>query len=83
MLVHSDIPQIENVTTIIFTDDTVVLTSGKTNEETVRKRQQASDNIWTKTWKFKINEHKLIHVDFTLHIKTNVYVLVTFNNNIQ
>ena len=50
-----------------FADDTAIMTVGDSVEEATKKLQWAVDKVnkWTKTWLVKLNEAKLVHVDFT------------------
>jgi hypothetical protein len=50
-----------------FADDTTVMAIGETVDISTRKLQSAVNKvaIWTRKWRKKLNESKLIHVDFT------------------
>lgn len=67
LLYTSDIPETHNVKVATFADDTALLAVGKTMEESVGKLQQAANNIydWTKKWRIRLNETKTVLVNFT------------------
>lgn len=57
----------------IFTDDTAIRLTQKTDEEvSLFKLQTATDAVgkWTKIWRIKLNKSKAIHVNF-INIKRN------------
>ena len=58
--------------TASFADDTAILATGNTIEESTNKLQKATDTVsnWTKRWRIKLNETKSIHVNFT-NVKVN------------
>lgn len=67
LLYTSDIPSLEYETIATFADDTAIMAVGKNHEEATEKLQTSIDriNIWTNTWRIKLNENKSVHVDFT------------------
>ncbi|XP_039297911.1 uncharacterized protein LOC111054701 [Nilaparvata lugens] len=64
---HGDLPELEHDTVATFADDTAVLTLGDNSQESMRKLQDAADEIssWAKLWKIKVNETKSVQVNFT------------------
>ena len=49
-----------------FADDTVIKAVGGDVKEATDKLQRPADEInWTRQWLIKLNEDKLIHVNFT------------------
>ena len=67
LLFTNDVPTSSNFFTATFADDTVLLTTGKTAQESTESLQAALDTIttWTKRWRIKLNNLKSVHVDFT------------------
>jgi hypothetical protein len=50
-----------------FADDIAVMAIGGSVENSTRKLQPAVNKvaIWTRKWRIKLNESKLVHIDFT------------------
>jgi hypothetical protein len=50
-----------------FADDTAVMATRETVDISIRKLQSALNKvaIWTRKWRIKLNEPKLVHIDFT------------------
>lgn len=67
LLYTCDIPELENNTIATFADDTAIMATGSSHKEAVEKVQLAINKVydWTQKWKIKLNESKLIHIDFT------------------
>lgn len=67
ILFTRDIPTPPEAKIATFADDTVILVTGSTIQETTTKLQLATDDIlnWTKMWRIKLNETKSVHVNFT------------------
>jgi hypothetical protein len=63
----SDLPQPEEATVTAFADDTAIMAVGDSVKEATEKLQPAVDEVnnWTRKWLIKINEAKLVYVDFT------------------
>lgn len=64
LLYTSDIPDLDHETIATFADDTAVITVGSDHEEAAEKLQTSINkiNIWTKTWRIKLNENKSVHI---------------------
>lgn len=88
LLYTSDVPTSSMYFIASFADDTALLTTGNTVEESTEALQKAVDsvNIWTKKWRIKLNNLKSVHVDFTnlqIHHK-NIYidnVVIPYSNS--
>lgn len=67
LLYINDVPKTTNCTIATFADDTAVMATGNSIEESTRKLQQAADNIatWTYKWRIKLNETKSTYINFT------------------
>ena len=60
-------PKTSNCTIATFADDTAVLATGNSIEESTVKLQRTADNIatWTRKWRIKLNEEKSTYINFT------------------
>lgn len=81
LIYTSDLPVIDNIKVATFADDTALMASGRSIEESSSKLQEANNTItnWCKRWKIKLNEAKSVHVNFTLK-KIENPPNVTLNN---
>lgn len=72
LLYTYDLPSYSECTIGTFADDTVIVATGKTNETSTIKLQNALAKIdsWTEKWGLKLNSSKSVHVDFTQKTKT-------------
>ena len=77
-----DLPKLGINTIATFADDTAVMATGKSIEETSKKLQDSVSEIhkWTKKWRIKLNEAKSTHVDFT---NKKIIHIPVFINNIE
>jgi hypothetical protein len=50
-----------------FADDTAVMAIRETVDISIRKLQSSVNkvDIWTRTWRIKLNESKSVHIDIT------------------
>ena len=78
-LLHaSDLPQHGEADVTTFADDTAIMGVRDSVEEATEKLQRPVDKVsdWTRKWLIKLNEAKLVHVDFTNkrchHIQTTI-----------
>jgi hypothetical protein len=72
-LLHiNDLPRTLYSTTAMFADDTAVMAVGECNENLTKKLQSSLNKIaiWTKKWRFKLNESISVHIDFTKKLIT-------------
>jgi hypothetical protein len=67
LLYTSDIPNLKEVKTATFADDTTILATEGNVEESTSKLQRAATAVsnWTKKWRIKLNETKSTHINFT------------------
>ena len=67
LLYINDVPKTSNCTIATFADDTAVLATGNSIEESTVKLQRTADNIatWTRKWRIKLNEEKSTYINFT------------------
>ena len=67
LIYTNDIPQSEEIHIATFADDTAILATGKTIEESTSKLQGTINRIhnWTSNWRIKLNESKSIHINFS------------------
>lgn len=67
LLFTADIPLDKNVMMATFADDTAILATDKSVNQTVNNLQTAMNKIhnWTQRWRIKLNETKSTHINFT------------------
>ena len=67
LIYTSDVPTSSNFFTATFADDTALLATGKSVEESSAVLQNAINLVheWTNKWRIKLNNLKSVHVDFT------------------
>lgn len=71
----------EDVSIATFADDTALMATAATVEESMGKLQEAANRIlhWCNFWRIKLNESKSVHVDFTLR-NIERHRILTINN---
>jgi ABC-type oligopeptide transport system ATPase subunit len=74
LLRTSFLQQPEEATVATFADDTAIMALGDSVERDTEKLRRAGDKVnkWTRKWLNKLNEAKLINVDFT-NKDVNIY----------
>ena len=67
LLYTSDVPTSSNYYVASFADDTALLCTGDTVEESTTSLQTAVNAVssWTKRWNLKLNNSKSVHIDFS------------------
>lgn len=67
LLFTYDIPCPDGCQIATFADDTAILATAKTSEESTEKVQEALTHItsWTSQWRIHLNNDKSVHIDFT------------------
>jgi hypothetical protein len=66
LLYINDLPGTLNCTIATFTDDTAIMATGNTLDESTTKMQRAADDVtWTRNWRIKLNETKFTYINFT------------------
>ena len=79
----ADIPVTQNTFIGTFADDTVIMSTGDSQQHAIKNLQLALDKInnWTLDWKIKLNELKSVHVTYALRrINNNLH---TYLNGVQ
>ena len=78
LLYTSDVPTNLTCFTATFADDTALLTTGNSVKESTEALQTAINSVlqWTNKWRIKLNNLKLVHVDFSTKQITplNIYI---------
>ncbi|VVC38482.1 Reverse transcriptase domain [Cinara cedri] len=78
LIYTADIPTNTDSTTVMFADDTAILTTSKDQRAATDNLQISINNIynWTRHWKIKINSDKSVHLNYTLRKTVNISVLL-------
>lgn len=82
LLYTSNIPDLEQNTIAIFTNDTEIVTVEKNYEGAAKKLQTSMERInnWTRTYYLRLNENKSVHVDLTYKHKRHIPIRI---NDVQ
>jgi hypothetical protein len=67
LLYINDLPETLNCTIGTFADDTAIMATRNTLDESTTKLQRAADDtaIWTRKWRIKLNGTKSTYINFT------------------
>jgi hypothetical protein len=62
-----NLPETLNCTIATFADDTTIMATGNTLDESTTKLQRATDDTatWARKWRIKLNETKSTYISFT------------------
>ncbi|KAL4090282.1 hypothetical protein QTP88_025154 [Uroleucon formosanum] len=78
LLYTADLPNDDNITLAMFTDDTAILSTRNSQLTATDNLQRSIDNIfaWTRRWEIKINGDKSVHVNYTLRKTENIQIVL-------